>query len=407
MNEVLYQFYHLGGEVLEPIFREKDLPPERKGKLPGPVDLWLHASSVGEATVAAAILEEFLKIRPKTSVLLTLFTPTGAKKARELIKDRVKIALAPYDLPGFIDQALTCTSPKVMALIETEIWPNLIVYSHQKGAKVLLLNGRLSPKSFPRYRLVKPLLRGLFLLFSGLAVIGPSEAKRFEALGAPLEKIQIFGNAKHDLLKKRAESLDPEIFRKRLRIGQEEIIVFGSVRHGEEKAIVRSIKGLWPRKNLVFIVVPRHLKRLITLERSLNKEGLSFIRWSRLKGRREQRIVVVDEIGPLFGLYSLAKVAFVGGSLVPKGGQNPMEPAAFGVPVLFGPHMENFENEARGLKKRGGGFVVQDTRELIFLVEELLDNRKLYNQASFGARKTLKDLTGAASKQAQWLAQFL
>ncbi len=406
MNGLLYGLYHLGGKLLEPIFQKKGLPPERQGKLPGPVDLWLHASSVGEATVAVAILEEFLKIRPKTSVLLTLFTPTGVKRAQELIGERVKVALAPYDLPEFINQALASTSPTVMALIETEIWPNLIVYAHEKGAKVLLLNGRLSAKSFPRYRLIKPLLKGLFGLFSGLAVIGPPEAKRFEALGAPPEKMQIFGNAKHDLLKKRAHSLDSKVLRRRLDLDHEEIVVFGSVRQGEEETIAHTIKGLWSRKNLVFIVVPRHLRRLTTLERSLDKKGLSFARWSRLNGKRDQRIVLVDEIGPLFGLYSLAKVAFVGGSLVPKGGQNPMEPAAFGVPVLFGPHMENFENEAQVLRKNGGGFLVQNTQELIFVVEELLGKEALYVQASQATRKSLEELSGAASKQAQWLARF-
>ncbi len=406
-DKIFYQFYYHLTKTLEPVFKRKGLALERQGFVPGPVDLWMHAASVGEANVAVAILKEFLKLFPNVRILLTLFTPTGLKKAKELIRDnRVDITLAPYDLPSFVNRAIKQAQPKVFALVETELWPNLIFLSWKAGVKVLLLNGRLSKKSFPRYRLIKPLFREILPIFATLCVIGHVEAKRFEALGAHPEKIKIFGNAKHDLLKKRAEGFDPTPVKMRLGLEQEEVIIFGSLRRGEERFIVETIYHLHSQKGLIFVLVPRHLELLSSLKKALEQFGLSFDMWSELDGKYRHRIILVDEIGPLFGLYSIAKIAFVGGSLVPKGGQNPMEAAAFGVPIIFGPYMENFEIEARSLRKEGGGFLVKNVNELVFLIEELQNNQGLYLSASTGAQKTLYTLSGGALVQAKWLINF-
>ncbi len=406
-NKSFCQLYYCLTKSIESIFKRKRLAPERQGILPGPVDLWMHASSVGEATVAVAILKEFLNFFSDIQVLLTLFTPTGVKKAKELLRDnRVNITLAPYDLPLFVKQAIKQTRPKVFALIETELWPNLILFLWRAGAKILLLNGRISKKSFPRYRLMKPLFQEILSLFEGLGVIGDTESKRFKALGVPEEKIKIFGNAKHDLLKARAEAFDSSPIKMRLGLEQEEVIVFGSIRGGEEKHIAKTIYHLWSLKGLIFIVVPRHLELVSSLKTAFKRFGLAFEMWSKLDGKSKNKIILVDEIGPLFGLYSIAKIAFVGGSLVPKGGQNPMEPAAFGVPVVFGPYMENFETEAKALLREGGGFFAKNSDELIFLIEELLYNHKLYLLASNSAKQTISKLCGSAKAQAKWLSSF-
>lgn len=401
-----YRLYRIIGRGLALFLSHKS--GARQGHLPGPVDLWVHASSVGEATVAAAILTKFRKLQPQARILLTLFTETGLTKAQELLKETdVRTSLAPYDLPAFVTRALEKARPRVLALVETELWPNLISLAREKGIRVVLLNGRLSARSFPRYRLLRGLFRPLLQGLSGLAVIGPREAERFQALGAPPERLQILGNAKHDLVWQRARSWDATPLRRHLRLGEERVLVFGSVRTGEEDPVVQVIKALWPRDDLRFVVVPRHLHHLDRWERTLAEAGLPWERWTTLKQGMKGRLLLVDAIGPLFGLYSLAYAAFVGGSLVPKGGQNPMEPAAFGVPVLFGPYMENFENEKRALLQTGGGLVARGARELTLLLEELLNRKELYRQAAQGASKALEGLIGAAQKQAAWLARFL
>jgi len=170
---------------------------------------------------------------------------------------------------------------------------------------------------------------------------------------------------------------------------------------------VKTIRALWPREDLLFTVVPRHLRRLDRWERAFTKAELSWERWTGLKQGMKGRLLLVDAIGPLFGLYSVAHVAFVGGSLVAKGGQNPMEPTAFGVPVIFGPHMENFENEKQALLRERGGRLVHGAQELIFCLEELLDKETFHQQMAHGALKALEGLCGAAQRQAKWLARFL
>ncbi len=383
--------------------------PARRGYLPGPVDMWMHASSVGEATVAAAILKELLCLRPDLKILLTLFTETGKKKAEELLSELpVTVSLAPYDVPAFVTEALQRLRPKVLALVETELWPNFISLAKGQGVKVVLLNGRLSARSFPLYRLAKPLFAPLLRSLDGAAVIGQPEAKRLIALGLSPECVQILGNAKHDLLWQRARAWDSSPLAKRLGLGaQDTLLVFGSVRKGEEGVVVRAIEALWPRENMRFVVVPRHPDRLSLWEQALRKKGFSWQRWTQLPSDGlGNRILLVDVVGPLFGLYALAQVAYVGGSLVPKGGQNPMEPAAFGVPVFFGPYMENFENEKRVLCSTGGGGVVTSSEDLVFKVEELLQRPSLFRSASQGATEALKRLLGGAKRQAQWLLHY-
>ncbi len=400
------RLYDLAGKGIKTFFSPP--VPERRGELPGPVDLWLHASSVGEATVAAAIMEEFYALRPDLRVILTLFTPTGKKKAQELLVSLgLPIALAPYDIKPFVQRALTRLSPRVLALIETELWPRYISLAKDRGTKVVVLNGRLSARSYPRYLMLRCLFAPLLARLDGVAAVGEIEAKRFKRLGVCPQRLFILGNAKHDLLWKRAKSWDPRLLLKRLRLSPDtNLVVFGSVRQGEEAPVTESIALLAQRPRIKFAIVPRHLTHLDSWENALSQRGLSWQRWSSLNSGLQAKTLLVDAIGPLFGLYSLAKVAFVGGSLVPKGGQNPMEPASFGVPVLFGPHMENFETEKRALLQHKGGLTVSSPQGLVFGLEELLADQELYKKTSLGAQRALQSLLGAAKRQAQWLSNF-
>ncbi|AEH43968.1 Three-deoxy-D-manno-octulosonic-acid transferase domain-containing protein [Thermodesulfatator indicus DSM 15286] len=395
--------YRLIGQLLTPFFLAKGIPKERKGELPK-ADIWIHAASVGEANVAASIISNFLRYHPEVKILLTLHTSTGIKKAKDLLEDfPVFISWAPFDTPSFVKKALLSVSPKVFAIVETELWPNLICEAHASGTKLLILNGRLSSRSFKKYKLIRPLLKELFFKFEHIAVIGPEEKERYLALGAPPEKVSIEGNAKYDLLWERHKKLDLKKIVSRL--PQKPLFVFGSIRKGEEKIIGEVLSLLQKTLPKVhFILVPRHLTFIPGIKNELSQRGLSFRLYS--KPVNDSLVTIVDEIGPLFGIYALSKAAFVGGSLCPKGGQNPFEPAVFKKPVLFGPYMENFSYEAKALVTAGGAQIVKTPDELAQAIKGFFTDEKLTQKTGEAAFESFKKFLGATTRYVSLLEEI-
>ncbi len=395
--------YRSLGRVLEPYLARR-LPPPRRGFLKR-ADVWLHAASVGEAGVAAAIIKAFRQRRKDLSFLLTLQTETGLKRATALLEGEALVSLAPLDLPGFVERAFSLVRPKVFALIETELWPNLIVTARRRGTKLLLLNGRLSARALKRYRWLKDFWGNLLKNFEALGVIGEEEAKRFLLLGAPEERISILGNAKYDLLWARAQTTDPKEIKGL--IGGARLVTFGSLRGGEEKAAAKAASLLLKRHpGLKVALVPRHLSLVEPLKRESRRLGLAATLLSRLEPTKD--VIIVDEIGPLLKFYAASEAAFVGGSLVPKGGQNPLEPALFKKPVFFGPHMGNFPYEARALRAAlGEETVVRDGEELAARISFLLANPHEARRRGDLAHQVVKKFLGASARYAALLGQAL
>ena len=365
--------------------------------------LWLHAASVGEAGVAAAIIKALREKNPSLTILLTLQTETGLKKARELLGGE-NIALAPLDCPGFVARAFENVRPQVLALIETELWPNLISSARKFGVKILLLNGRLSQKSLKRYLLFKNFWAGLLNHFEAIGVIGPKEAERFLKLGAPEEKIRILGNAKYDLLRERSQKISTGEIKALLDTGR--LITFGSVRSGEEKQVVEATRLLLNTfPTLTVALVPRHLSLVKRLKRWLTSYGLPYALWSR---KEKAPVIIVDEIGPLLSFYAASYAAFVGGSLIPKGGQNPLEPAAFKRPVIFGPHLTNFPYEAKALKERlGEEIVVRNAQEIFAQFSSFLRDEPKTKALGERAYAVFESFVGASKRYASLLSGFL
>ncbi|OAQ20383.1 3-deoxy-D-manno-octulosonic acid transferase [Thermosulfurimonas dismutans] len=406
----MYKFYRFLSFFLEKGLAHRFPERFRRPNSSPPVALWMHAASVGEVQVAGAILKALKAKHPDIPIFLSLQTQTGLKRAKSLLGNMsgMRIELAPWDGPRTVAAFLEVLRPKVLVLIETELWPNLIKEAFARGTKVLILNGRISEKAFRRYRLIKPLLVSLLEGVNFIGTISSEDRERFLALGAPPQRVEVFGNAKHDLLFERAKSLDPSDLRERLGlVGGEKLVVFGSVRGGEEKIVRQMISALKDLPDIRFVVVPRHPERAESFFKTLAPLGLSVSFFRGANGLSGFRIVIVDEVGPLFGLYALSEVAVIGGSFVEKGGQNPVEPAVFGKPILFGPHMENFRPEARALLLGQGAHQAKDPAEATTVLRSWLLEPTKASEIGRKALLSAEKLRGASRRYAEILRRFL
>lgn len=367
--------------------------------------VWLQAVSVGEVAVALAVAEELWARRPEIDLSVSASTAKGLERATELFAGRARVLPFPLEAPWAVAGAWQRVRPQVYASLETELWPNFLAWLDNRGCELLLLNGRISPRSFPRYMMARPLVAGCLERFSLLSMIGLEDAERAKALGAPPERVRVEGNAKYAGLAQRVAALDPAPLAQRLALGDAPLLVAGSVRTGEESAVLGAFKKVLERHpEAVLAVAPRHVEkspRWLAEARSL---GLSAQAWSELSPEKPRRadtkVVVVDAMGQLLALYGLAKAAMVGASLVPLGGQNPMEPAAWGVPVAYGPDMADFKDAAQALERKGASKLVNNAEELAAWWGEMLCSPQRAASMGRAARKVVAGWSGAAQAAA-------
>nr|WP_246325304.1 glycosyltransferase N-terminal domain-containing protein [Dissulfurirhabdus thermomarina] len=372
-------------------------------------DLWIHAVSVGEVAVAEAVVAALDRRGGGLDIVVSCGTPAGWDRARDRLGGRCRVVGYPLDFPQVVARALRRLRPRVYAAVEAELWPNLLLSVRRSGARTVLLNGRISARSYPAYRRIRSLTRPLLQGFDRVCAISGRHAERLQALGAPPDRVVVTGNAKFEGLLDRPDPGAAAAVRSRLGVeGAVPVWVAGSLRKGEEGPALDAfcrLRGRWP--GLVLCLVPRHLERVGRCHRAARRRGLEAVDWSRLPGKTAP-VVVVDEIGPLFDLYGTARVAFVGGSLAPKGGQNLMEPAAWGCPVVYGPHTENFEDARAALDAAGGGMEVRDAGTLAAAVDRLLADPGRRDEMGRRARAALEGLAaGAAERQADVLLRAL
>jgi 3-deoxy-D-manno-octulosonic-acid transferase len=330
-----------------------------------PADAWFHAVSVGEAEAAFPIIRSFMARFPSVKVLVTCTTPTGSARIRSALGDSVRHVYLPYDLPGSVSRFLDHFRPEIGVVLETEIWPNLYHACRRRGIPLAIVNGRLSEKSARRYRLVGRLTAESLSAVTLIAAQTIADAERYVGLGANPEKVTVAGNVKFDVefsdaMRMQAEDIRSELF------GRRPVWIAGSTHPGEERQILEAlseVRRLVP--DVILALVPRHPDRFGEVQSIC--AGVGFTIRRRSEGRpceQSTDIFLIDSLGELRLFYGASDVAFVGGSLVPIGGHNVLEPAAAGVPVLFGPHMFNFAEIARRLKESGGGYDVKNAKEL-------------------------------------------
>ncbi len=430
VNPLYRMISFMGGLAAEPLLerlvsrggRSGEIWEQRLGHLPpwivrsAPFDLWLHGVSVGEISVVQGIVERVRASLPDTSILVSSFTETGIARAEKILKGICRVIAYPLDFPRAVQRTVSLVKPRVYACVETELWPNLLSCIREQGAGTLLVNARISPRSFSAYRGIKALIAPVVNQFDGICAISELHARRLRMLGAEPARLEVTGNAKFELLLEKPDSGKSGMLRRRLGIaGTMKVIVFGSLRGREHQMIMPLLKTLCRERRDVFcIVAPRHIGGVEDAERFLEMGGFKYQLLSRILDDGERldpystNILLVDRIGYLFDLYGLSTCAFVGGSLVRKGGQNIMEPAAWKKPVIFGPHTWNFEDATSCLLSDGGGLEVKDVEQLLSTLRLLLDNEVDCRRRGELARKTLEKLAGnAATRQAERIVELL
>ena len=365
--------------------------------------IWFHAASVGEVKALSTIIPQIKKDHPEYTLVVSTVTKSGKKEAEGTLKDIGFVFFLPVDLRRFVRRVLQQIHPVVLILVETEFWPNLICEAKAQGCFLALINGRISDLSLKRYLLVKSLFEQTLSCFDLLCVQSDEHKEKMCRLGADPSKIRVIGNLKFDRLLEVREVISKSELKERLGIPDNfQVIVGGSVRQGEERILVDVFKRLkLEQANLLLVLAPRHLDRIRQIERFLSDQGMKFIRKSQLYGKttvNHQDVILLDTMGELSGLYTMSDVAFVGGSLVPVGGHNLLEPAIHGVPVIFGPYIDHFKEEAKILIKSGGGIKVKDREELYQRLLELLSDQQKRISLGEKAKEAIKKETGVSKR---------
>ena len=364
--------------------------------------IWIHALSVGEVLSAVPLVKELKSCFKHQDIVFSASTKTGFEIANNLLKESVNsIFFFPYDLLISVKHIAAKVEPAIVIIVESDIWPNFLFEMKRRNVPVILVNARLSKKSYFGYKRFLFFSKRLFLSFSKICVQSSEDAHRFRLLGIPPGRITITGNIKFDQQYDFAGREEIEKLRQSLLIKpSQKILLAGSTHYGEEAILLNAFSRLKKKyPDLILIIVPRNPDRARSVCRICKSAGLFAVTMSELEEKKPgPDVIVVDRIGILKMLYATADIAFVGGSLVRSGGHNPLEPAAFSRPIIFGPDMSDFADISNMLIRSGGAISVQDAEGIYNIVSELLtDNQKAGEMGSM-AFKVFNANKGAVKK---------
>jgi 3-deoxy-D-manno-octulosonic-acid transferase len=390
--------------ALSQSFRQEMQARHRGGKTLAPLPgcLWIHASSAGEVRAAKILIDALDKKGGHPHIVLSTFTKTGYDLAR--LENIQNVFRLPFDFPLWLNPVFDKLKPSQLILIEAEFWPSLLRTAKRRNIPVVLVNGRMSERSASRYQKVLPFFRWITDPIAVFSMRTQGDANRALALGVPAPKVRVTGNIKFDAQtngtrpgEKKPEQKSPWV-------------VFGSTRPGDEgpimKTVVRLKKDL-PDLNIA--IAPRHVDRSREVESLIKEYDVEFKLHSGLapdKADLKGTIILIDKMGELKDYYARATVAFVGGGFNPRyGGQNILEPAALGIPVVYGKHMQNFQEEARLLKESGGGVQIQHPKELYPVLYGLLTQPKERDRRGQSAARTITENQGAVQRNIDLIEQ--
>jgi len=370
--------------------------------------IWLHAVSVGEVLAVTRLVRTLDVVLPDCQVVISTTTRTGQAVARERF-DANRVFYCPLDLPWAVRAYLNALRPCLLILAETEFWPNLLSGCFRCGIPVAVVNARISDRSWPRYRKLRRLWRPLLSRLSSVLAQSPTDAERLLALGCPPQRVRVAGNLKFDV--RAAQEAEATRLLRAMAAGVR-LVVAGSTLDGEEEALLQAWPQVLPADpNLALVIAPRHPERFAAVAALLACSGCAWVKRSEwgpepAEPLRPGTIVLLDTIGELASVYSLASVAFVGGSLVPAGGHNPLEPAQFGVPIVIGPHYANFTAIADSLRQHDA-LRIADKDQLAAVLIELLQDRPAAEAMGARAREVFQQQAGATDRCVAALRELL
>jgi 3-deoxy-D-manno-octulosonic-acid transferase len=384
---------------------------QRMGHLDLPADgdrprIWIHASSVGEVEAIRSVAHGLMRDMEGARLIITTMTPTGRDAARRRIAGAEVCALAPLDCRAVVRRFVRNVRPHLLIIVETELWPNYFIEAKRAGARVVIVNGRVSKRSAARYRRAKRLFAPALNAADLILAQTPDDARRYARIGAARERVMVTGNTKFDL-----EELSEAKLRPALQnfVEGHPVLVAGSTSKGEEAILIDAWQRLRDRfPDLRLVLAPRHPARAPELEELLKSASISSLRASELDGASAASdVLLLDTMGELRAIYRHATVAFVGGSLFAgRGGQNVGEPAAASVPVMFGPYHENQLQMASALITAEAGFVVRNADEIVDASARWLSDEAVRKDTGERARLTAHSAAGGASATLQHLRRL-
>jgi len=366
-------------------------------------DIWVHSVSVGETLACMPFLKKLKAELPEKKITLSTTTYTGQNIANERFPEADRIMYVPIDTPLCVNKAVNSLKPDIFITIETELWPVLFGSLKDNGSKVIVLNGRLSANSFKGYNKIKFMLDRMFSNIDRFCMQGQDDADRILALGAEKGKVSVMGNFKFDLEVNTAVKTDW------LDTVEGRILLAASTHRGEDEIILEAYRLL---KNdfsdLVLIIAPRHPERFNEVADLIGKEAFKYIRRSTINGQLStvNDIILLDTIGELSGIFSKSDIAFIGGSLVPIGGHNILEPAFWSKPIIFGPHMDNFPI-ADAFIKESGAIEIRTASDISKTVQELLDDPQKASSMGQNAKAIFERNRGAVEKAIAIIRSYL
>jgi 3-deoxy-D-manno-octulosonic-acid transferase len=387
---------------------------ERMGRLPvylnldGDRSIWIHAVSVGEVLAARPLVPALRERFPGHRIFLSTTTVTGNEVAQKSVRGLDGLFFAPFDFPHAVRRALEVVNPALLLLVETELWPNLIHEANRRGARIALVNGRISPRSFPRYIRLRRFLTRVLSQIDLFLMQGEAHAERIRAMAAPPERVRVTGNLKFDAVE---AGRPPERLARVIQSGRPRPLwVAGSTVLGEEPLVLAAFHRVRERvPEARLLIAPRHPERFEEAQRLVEAAGFRCERRSGTApgGWTNGAVLLLDTLGELAHVYALASVVFVGGSLVPSGGHNILEPAVAGKPVLVGPHMENFQEIADTFRAESAIVQVASAEELAREVAALMLDEPRRRELGERARGLVGRNRGAVSRTTDALVPLI
>lgn len=361
--------------------------------------VWFHAVSVGETLAVQGLVKDFKKKNPDLPVVFSTVTFTGQQIAKQRLGDLATVIYFPFDIGFVTNKIINLVDPQVVIVVETEIWPNFSYNVSAKNIPLVLINGRISPKSFKNYVIFKFFISKILGMYTCFLMQSDLDAGRIVEMGAKKQKVRTTGNIKYDIKPNLTDDQIANLKQELNILAEDKLLIAGSTHDTEEKIILDVYLKLKEElESLKLVLVPRHPERYQDVFSLLKEYKLDFAKRSQHETFEKASVFVLDTMGELLSFYSVSDIAFIGGTMIPKGGHNPLEPAAFSVPVVLGPHTFNFVDITKYMTEAGVAIQVNDENALYDSIRTLLVDSTAYNKAKVAAADVLDANRGATQE---------